>query len=167
MMNKTELTLYSGADTIIAEIQVDEETGEIGTDYPLEILVKRNPIGCAAYVLHTTAQADMIKSRITELQRLAKSAEKRAERVKQSLAEVMELTGVMSIQSNDGTFSAKLSIDRDKSVEIFDEKQLPQDYKREIPAKYEPDKPLIRKALEDSYDVPGARIVTKNRLTIK
>lgn len=162
-----ELTIYRGAEEIIAEIQVDEETGEIGTDYPVDVLVKRNPIGCAAYVLHNELQASVIKSRIVELQKLQKSAEKRAERVKQSLAEVMKLTGVTSIQSNDGTISAKLAINRDKSVDVFDEKQLPDDYMREIPAKKEPDKPLIKRALEDGRYVPGARVVIKDRLTIK
>jgi hypothetical protein len=52
-------------------------------------------------------------------------------------------------------------------VDIFDEKQLPQDYLREIPAKYEPDKKLIKKAMDDGFEVPGARIVAKDRLEIR
>lgn len=32
---------------------------------------------------------------------------------------------------------------------------------------YAPDKKLIKKALDDGFDVPGARIVKKDRLEIK
>lgn len=162
-----DIVLYRGAQEIIAELEVDQETGEIGAEYPLEVLVKRNPIGCAGYVLHTQAQMKMVKARIDELQSMYKAAEKRAERVKQSLKEVMQMTGAMSIESPDATFKVKLHKERDKSIDIFDERQLPQDYLREIPARYEPDKTLIKKAIEDGFEVPGARMVKNDRLEIK
>lgn len=162
-----ELTLYRGAEEIITEVILNEETGEIGTDFPLEVLVKRNPVGCAAYVLHNELQASVIKSRIAELQKMAKAAESRAERVKQSLADVMALTGVSSIESPDYTFKVKLYKERDKSVDVFDEKQLPANYLREIPASYAPDKKRLLKDIENGNEIPGARIVKADRLEIK
>ena len=162
-----EITLYRGASEIIAEIQVDPDTGEIGGDYPLDLLVQRNPIGCAGYYLHTQSQAKMIKERIVELQVMHKVVEARAERVKKSLKTVMQLTGTLSIAADDKTFKATLYRERDKSVEVFDENQIPTDYMREIPATYSPDKKLILQAIEDGFEVPGAKIVKNDRIEIK
>ena len=79
----------------------------------------------------------------------------------------MAAAGVTEITDERGVFKASLSVGRDESVEVFDEAQLPQDYLREIPAKYEADKTLIKKAIKDGYEVPGAHLVKKDRLTIK
>ena len=151
-----QMSLYSGAKEIIAEIEVDPDTGEIGGEYPLDLLVKRNPIGCVGYYLHTQSQANVIKARISELQAMHKAVENRAERVKQSLKTVMQLTGTQSITADDKTFKATLYRERDASIEIFDENQIPADYMREVPATYSPDKKLILKAISDGYDVSNS-----------
>jgi hypothetical protein len=163
----SEIVLYKGAEAILAEIEVDPDTGEIGTGVPLDVLVSKNPVGCVAYVLNEQSKAKLIKARIDELKRMQAAAESNAERVKDKLKEAMQLTGVTSIESADKTFSAKLYRGRDKSIEIFDEDQIPDDYLREIPARYEPDKRLIQSAIDDGYEVPGAREVRKDRLAIK
>jgi hypothetical protein len=162
-----DIILYRGAQEIIAELEVNPDTGEIGTDYPLDVLVKRNPIGSAGFFLHTQAQAKMIEDHIDAMQKKLRALKKNGERVKQSLKEVMQLTGTSSIESPDATFKVNLYKERDKSVDVFDERQLPQDYLREIPATYAPDKKLIEKAIKDGFDVPGARIVAKDRIEIK
>lgn len=162
-----DIVLYRGAQEIIAELQVDPETGEIGADYPLEVLVQRNPIGSAGYILHTQAQMKMIKAHIDDMQAKMKAAEKRIDRIKESLMTVMQMTGTTAIESPDATFKVKLHKDRDESIMIYDEKQLPTDYFREIPAKYEPDKTLIKRAIKDGFDVPGAVLTKNDRLEIK
>lgn len=161
------ITLYRGTEAFQAELSVDEETGEIAGDYPLEALVQRNPIGTVAYVLNAKATADMIDAHIAKMQAKKRSLLNNAERAKESLKEVMAATGTLSIKSDDGTFSAVLSPRRDESVEVFDVNQLPKDYLREIPAKTEPDKALIKQAIKDKFDVPGARLVAKDRLTLR
>ena len=162
-----EVTLFRGTEQFQAELSVDEETGEIAADYPLEVLVRRNPVGTVAFVLNSKATADMIDAHIKKMQAKKTAILNNADRAKESLKQVMAATGVLSIKSDDGTFSAVLSPGRDKSVEVFDVAQVPQDYQREIPAKYEPDKTLIRKAIDDGYEVPGARLVARDRLTLK
>ena len=109
----------------------------------------------------------MVKAREKELADQRKRAEKRLQWLRQYLAENMAATGITRIQGEDGTFGAKLEIDRDALVDVFEPELLPTDYMREIPAKQEPDKALIAKAIGDGFDVPGARIVRKNRLTLK
>lgn len=162
-----EIELYQGERAFTAELTVDPETGEVmGGEY-LELLVKRNPVGTVAYVLNQKAQKQMIDERIKQLQALSKSLENNTDRVKESLKQLMQYTGVNRIESDDKTFKAVLYKDRDKSIEVFDEKQLPADYLREIPARYEPDKTLIKKAITDGFEVPGAKIVAKDRLELK
>ena len=162
-----QVTLYRGAEEFSAELAIDSDTGEIGGDYPLDVLVKRNPIGTCAWILNTTAQADMIDQHIKAMQDKLRAINANIARAKHSLKEVMQATGTLAISSKDGTFKATLSPGRDESVDVFEPALLPADYMREIPARTEPDKALIKKALKDGFDVQGARIVSKDRLTIK
>jgi hypothetical protein len=52
------------------------------------------------------------------------------------------------------------------SVDVFDDEQLPRDFCVEK-VTYQPNKNLIRKALEAWGDVPGARLVRNDRLTLQ
>jgi hypothetical protein len=62
----------------------------------------------------------------------------------------------------------KLSIqDNPPAVEVFDSLQIPADYMREVPATSEPDKMLIKKAIQDGFDVPGAKLKHGKRLVCK
>ena len=160
------LTLYRGADEFSAELAIDEETGEIGGEYPLDVLVKRNPVGTCAFILNTKAQADMIETHIKMMQAKMKALDNNAARAKESLKQAMQATGTLSVASLDGTFKATLMPDRDESIDVFDALQLPSDYLREVPARFEPDKVLIKKAIKDNFDVPGARLVKRDRLVI-
>ncbi len=161
-----EIELYKGEKSFTVELQVDEETGEVlGGEY-LEVLVQRNPIGAIAYVLSECAKKEMIDARIKELQAASKVISNNAERAKESLKYVMQVSNTTKIESVDKTFKAVLCVGRDESIEVFDEKQIPADYMREIPVSYAPDKALIKKAIKDGYEVPGAKLVAKDRLTL-
>lgn len=160
------ITLYRGTEEFQAELNVDQDTGEIVADYPLDVLVQRNPIGTAAFILNTLATADMIDAHIKIMQAKKKALTNNAERAKEALKQVMQATGVLKVESSDKTFKAVLSKERDKSVEIWDENQIPDLYMREVPATYTPDKSLMAKAMKDGFEIPGARIVARDRLTI-
>ena len=159
------ITLYRGTEQFQAELDIDEETGEIMADWPLDVLVKRNPIGTCAYILNTLANADMIDEHIKIMARKKKAMQNNAERAKAALKEVMQATGTISVKSDDSTFKAVLSIGRDESVDVFDATQLPNDYQVEK-VTYAPDKKMISKAIKDGFDVPGARLVKNDRLTL-
>jgi hypothetical protein len=80
----------------------------------------------------------------------------------------MALAGITEIKDDTGTFKAKLLKDRDEAVEVFDAAQVPVNYMTDPkPPEPAPDKALIKKALKDGFDVPGARIVKRDRLEIK
>lgn len=163
------ITLYHAAHSLADLLdQIDPDTGELpeGFEAAREVVIKKGA-SVIAYILTAESHLDMVKAREKELADQRKRAEKRLQWLRQYLAENMAATGITRIQSEDGTFGAKLEIDRDALVDVFEPELLPADYMREIPAKQEPDKALIAKAIADGFDVPGARIVRKNRLTLK
>ena len=164
-----QITLYQAADSVRDLLdQIDPETGELPEGFEqARALVATKAQACAAFVLDNEAQADMVEQHAKSLLERVKTARKRSQWLRQYLSSHMAACGVMSIKSDDGTFSAKLDIGRDESVDVFDAAQVPMDYMREIPAKYEPDKALIKKAIKEGYDVPGAKLTAKDRLTLK
>lgn len=164
-----DIKLYQAADAVRALLdQMDPETGELPEGFEdARALVAQKSQAVAAYILDTEAQAKMVEEHAKALLARVKAANNNMQRLREYLQFHMAASGVLSIKSDDGTFYAKLEQGRDKSVEVFDAEQLPPDYLREIPAKYEPDKALIKKAIQEGYEVPGARIVAKDRLTIK
>lgn len=164
-----KITLYAASEDLADLLdQVEPDTGELpeGFEAAREIVAKK-ATSAAAYILNAERQIDLVKARARELADAAKREEKRIAWLRQYLADNMAATGVLSIVSEDGSFKAKLERERDASVEVFQPELLPVDYLREIPAKTEPDKTLIAKALKDGYDVPGARIIKRDRLTLK
>lgn len=163
------ISLYKAADAVRELLdQIDPETGEMpeGFEQARELVAAKSQ-AVAAFILENDAQAEMVEQHAKSLLDRVKTARKRSAWLRQYLAANMAATGILSIKSDDGTFSAKLDAGRDESIDIFEPALLPADYMREIPAKQEPDKALIKKAIHDGYDVPGARIVKKDRLTIR
>jgi hypothetical protein len=169
MENAVNITLYSAAEQVRELLdQIDPETGELPEGFEqARALVAAKSQACAAFILETEAQADMVEAHAKALLDRVKRARKRTDWLREYLRTHMAAAGIRSIKSDDGTFAASLAIGRDEYVEVFDSAQLPQDYLREIPAKYEPDKTLIKRAIKDGYEVPGARLVVKDRLTLK
>lgn len=163
------ITLHAATEELRALLDlVDENTGELPLGLELaRQVVEQKAVAVVAYMLESERQADMAEGYVKELQQRIKSQRKRVEWLRTYLADHMRATGITKITDERGIFSAKLEIGRDKSVEVFDEDQVPADYMREMPATSEPDKKLIRSALDDGFDVPGARVIARDRLTVK
>lgn len=163
------VTLYQAAEGVRALLdQIDPETGELPEGFDqARAIVATKAVAVAAFVLDNDAQADMVEAHAKALLDRVKTARKRSTWLRQYLHSHMVACGVTEIRSDDGTFKASLAIGRDESVDVFDAAQLPADYMREIPATSEPDKTLIKRALKDGFDVPGAKLVKKDRLTLR
>ena len=120
----------------------------------------------AAYVLNLESDAAQAKEAIARIKRMQQAYENKAAHIRAYLAQNMAACGITELKANDGSFCAHLYPERDESVDVFDEAQLPSDYMVEK-VTTSPNKALIKKSLKDGYDVPGARIVKADRLTIK
>lgn len=166
----TALTLYSAAEELTPLLdQIDPETGEMSEELGAALAkFEGKSKAVVAYILNQDATADAIDEAIKKLEARAVSLRKRADHLRAYLRDNMKRCGISQISADDGTFTAKLYVERDASVEVFDAKQLPPAYLRQpkVPEPA-PDKTGIKKALESGLDVPGARIVKKDRLEIK
>lgn len=162
------ITLHSATEQVRALFdQIDPETGEMPEGFEAaRELVTTKALATTAYMLELDKQAGYLEQYAKETAERAKTARRRLDWLKTYLREHMAEAGITEIKDDRGLFKATLYRERDEAVDVFDAAQLPADYLREIPAKYEADKTLIRKAIKDGFDVPGARVVRKDRLVV-
>jgi Siphovirus Gp157 len=163
-----QMNIYQVAH--LAEIQhyIDPETGEINLvefEKSQQDLVSKQQ-SCLAYYLNQVAATETLEAAVKRLQDKLKIQKSRNEDFKWWLKQVMLKTGTTEIKANDGTFTAKLELGRDKSVEIDANADVPIELCSE-PKKPEPSKKKIKAALEAGQDLSYARIVVNDRLTIK
>lgn len=163
------ITLYKAAEELQDILNsLDPETGEIPESLDdARALVAQKSVNVVAYLKDTDSKADYLMAAAKELQDRANKQKKRNEWLRQYLAFHMRQTGITHIKDDSGMFEANLEIERDQSVDVFDTAQVPDEYMRVIPEKQEPNKTLIASDLKIGIDVPGARLVKKDRLTIK
>lgn len=164
-----DITLHQATEQVRTLLdQIDPETGEMPAEFEqARAIVATKAAAVTAYVLETERQSDMLKTYAKEVMVRAGTADARVKWLKNYLAQHMAACGITEIRDERGIFKATLSSGRDEAIEVFDEAQIPTDYFREIPASLQLDKTLVKKAIKDGFDVPGAKIVKRDRLTIK
>ena len=167
------LSLYELSSNVEQMLNNDElydpETGELMPGL-VEALsdTREKAVSVAAFILNRDAEIAAIEEHINKVEARKKHLVSRQERLREYLAVSMKRTGITELTANDSTFSAKLYIERDASVEIYDERQIPADFwKAPKPPEPKPSKAEIMKALKADVDVPGAKIVKKDRLELK
>jgi hypothetical protein len=165
----TGITLHAAVETVRELLDsIDPETGELPAEYEqARAIVATKATAVAAYILQSQREMDMVAGYIKELQQRLVSQQRRAEWLKTYLREHMKAAGISKISDERGIFSAVLAVGRDKSVDVFEPELVPIEYQRAVPATWTPDKTMIRAALDAGVDVPGARVVARDRLTIK
>ena len=162
------LTLHSAADSVRLLLDQMDEHGELPDGFhDARSIVATKALAVTAYIVEDEKQADMIEAYAKDLMQRVKTARKRGEWLRGYLASHMAACGVTSIKDERGIFSAKLEIGRDESVDVFDVAQVPADYMREVPATSAPDKLLMKKAMKDGFEIPGVKMVKRDRLVIR
>ena len=163
-MNLFELKQeYQLAAHKLQDMDLDEQTiadtleafaGDLETKATNTVMVSRNMRATAAAIKE--AEASMAARR--------KAIEARADYLDKRVFDTMIETGISKIECP----YFKLTIQNNPpSVEVFDSLQVPADYMREVPATYTVDKTLIKKAIQDGFDVPGAKLTHGKRLVCK
>ncbi|MCR4301263.1 MAG: siphovirus Gp157 family protein [Sulfuricaulis sp.] len=143
----------------------DPETGEMSPELANALTVfEGKGQAVTAYILNVEAEAEAVKAAITRLTARKRSLESRSDGLRRYLRENMATAGIKRIDAIDGTFSARLEVGRDESVEIDDGVVLPDALCR---VRVEPDKAKVKNAIKAGEPVPeGVRIVRKDRLVI-
>lgn len=104
----------------------------------------------------------IISDEIKRLEVLKERKAKAAEAFKKALSDAMKQFGIEKIESP----IRKISFRKSESVEILDEKQIPEWYWIEKVTQ-SISKDCIKKVLKEGHKVPGAKLITKNNLQIK
>lgn len=118
----------------------------------------------AAVFRNLESDAAQIKEAEQQLAARRKAYEKRAESLKQYLKTNMEVAGITKIECP--WFVISLA-QNPEAVTVDDESLIPRDYFKEIPATYQLDKNLVRQAIKDGFEVPGAHLSRGTSLRIK
>lgn len=118
-----------------------------------------------AFARHLEKTAEAMKEAEAEMAKRRKAVEARADRIKRYVLDAMQDNGIQKIECP----WFVLSIAKNPpSVEIEDERMVPQDYfTSPPPPPPQLDKKLILQALKDGHEVPGARMRQGVRLAIR
>lgn len=161
-MNLYDLTIeYQNA---LDTLEIDPETGEVLNMDALDAVTgalqnKAEAIAC--YIKGLLAEGQALKAEEAALYQRRKQAEKKAERLKEYLANALLSAGMNKLK----TSRCALSFRRSEQVKIIDEDALPAEYVRtEIVKK--PDKTALKTALQKGA-ITGAELVECNNLQIK
>ena len=144
-----------------------DETGEIsqGDWEALEGLTEARDTkieNIALYIKEMEAQAEAIKAEADRLTARAKSAQKKADRLKDYLSMNLQREKQMDFE----TSRCKISFRKSEVVSIPDENYLPKKYLSKN-ITYTPDKKAIKEQLKAGKAVRGATIITKQNIQIK
>lgn len=155
-------------DLLNREDAFDPETGELSPSLVEALeMTKDKSVSVVAFILNQDAMVKAIEAHEAQVAARKAAIVKKQQRLRDYLAANMKRIGVTEISANDGTFSAKLFVDRDSAVEIFDETQIPFQYMNSPkPPAPKPSKTEIAKAIKAGKEIPGARIVKRDRLEI-
>lgn len=118
----------------------------------------------AAVFRNLESDAKQIKEAEQQLAERRKAIEKRAESLRNYLKTNMEIAGISKIECP--WFVVSIA-QNPEAVTVEDESLIPRDYFKEIPATYQLDKALVKQAIKDGFDVPGARLSRGTSLRIK
>lgn len=89
----------------------------------------------------------------------------RREALKKRLLDAMVYSGIQKVEHPQFTISVQKN---PPSVDVFDESQIPAEYMADPkPPEPKPNKTLIKKAIQDGFEVPGAKLVQGVGLRIR
>lgn len=163
----TNITLFDAAQSVREALDtVDPETGELTDAYSTSReLFERKGEACVAYAVEEAASIEAAEKLLKIMGDRVSARKARLARFHSYLSECMKATGINKL-SVDGLVSATLYPDRDESVEIEEGAVFPADLCAD-PKPPAPSKTKIRAAILAGQPIAGARIVRRDRLTIK
>ena len=145
----------------------DPETGEALPGFEqLRGQLANKAANVAAYILNCESDAAQAKAAIERIKGIQTAYERRAEQMRAYLMENMKASGINEIKADDRSFVVKFYPDRDESVELEERDDWPLDLCNE-PKPPTPSKSKIKAAILAGEPVAGARIVRRDRLSIR
>jgi hypothetical protein len=169
MENAMNLSLYQiSAEyreslTKLADLDLDEQTIQ-DTLESMGGELQAKATNVAAFCRDLEATAASIKDAEAQMKARRTAIENRATRLRKYLMDCMLMAEIQKIESPYFRLAIKQN---PPSVEVFDERQVPQEYMKDSPPPPPTvDKTLVKQAIKDGYEVPGCRLVQGQRLEI-
>lgn len=163
------VSLYKAAADVQQRISlcVDED-GILDTDRldMIEATFHDRAVAVVAVYKGKGHTIDTLKSYLVEIQDKIEREEANQARLKDYLQACMLMTGTDLIKSDDGLLTATLYRNRDESVELDEGAEFPAALCND-PKPPAPSKTKIKNAILAGEAVAGARIVRRDRLTIR
>ena len=162
-----KLTLFDAAQSVREAISsVDPETGELTEAYAASRdLFEKKGGACVAFALDEAAQIKAASEMLKAMQAQLKAREAKLERFRAYMLDCMKAAGVHQVAA-DGLARAVLYPERDESVEIDEGATFPPELCND-PKPPTPSLTKIKAAILAGEPIAGARIVKRDRLTIK
>jgi hypothetical protein len=163
----SNITLFDAAQGVREALAtVDPETGELTDAYTeSRELFEAKGAACVAYAVEEAGTIDAADKMVKAMAERVAARKARLARFHAYLADCMKATGITKL-SADQLVTATLYPDRDESVEIDEGAEFPLSLCNE-PKPPAPSKSLIKAAIMAGEPVAGARIVRRDRLTIR
>lgn len=148
----------------LADMDLDEQTLR-DTLESIAFPVEQKAVQVAAFVRNLEATAEQIKQAEKAMADRRKAIESRAAHVREYLLHNMRACGFTRVEHPQFVIAVKQN---PESVVIEDARQIPMNYMRQPePPPPAPDKSLIKQAIKDGYEIPGAKLTRTLRLDIK
>lgn len=147
---------------------IDPDTGEIRTEAAFAALdtigdaLEAKAVNVAAYIRNLEAEAEAVKSAAKDMQDRSARITRRAESLRQYLADSLQLAGITEVK--DARFVVKVR-QNPPSVRVLDQQAIPPAFLRY--PEPEPDKTAIKAALQAGETVPGVQLVRAIKVEIK
>lgn len=164
-----EISLHQITEEVVAELDAafDPESGEA-----LPVFEEKRALWAnksqhvAAYMLNLEAGAKALAEAEARIAARRKQAENRVAWLRKYLGENMARLGITKIDAFDLSFQVIRYPERDESVEIDEGAEFPPELCND-PKPPAPSKSKIKAAILAGHPVNGARIIKRDRLTIK
>lgn len=162
------ITLFDAAQQVRQHLgEIDQDTGELSLAYADSLDLFREKGGaCVAYAIDEAGTIRAMEAALAQAQDHVRARKARLDRFHAYLSDCMAATGTNKLASTDGLFTATRYPQRDVSVEIDEGAVFPPELCN-APKPPSPSKTLIKAAIERGEPIVGARLVKRDRLTIK
>lgn len=150
---------------------MEENGGEVSDELLEELAIRRDNFShkaeaYAKFILKLESESEQAADEIKRIQAIKKSKDKTVDRLKETLLAALMLFGQEDSKGvrRYETPLAKLSTRKSVSVEILDDKIIPDDFwviKKEV------SKSTISQAIKDGAEVPGAQLKENLSLSIR
>lgn len=163
----TKITLFDAAQQVREALRIDPDTGEISESFAeSRELFEMKGGACIAYLQDSRASIAAKKDMLKRAAEQVSAQERHIERFESYIRDCMRAAGITKVTTPDGLQSATLYPDRDVFVELEEGATFPPVLCNE-PKPPAPSKTKIRAAIEAGEPVAGARIVRRDRLTVR